>query len=32
MAMTCSEVTWLQSFLKELSLKHLGPIAIKCDN
>ncbi|GJS76765.1 ribonuclease H-like domain-containing protein [Tanacetum coccineum] len=32
MALTCCEVTWLVSLLKDLGLKDLGPVDLKCDN
>nr|GEW25446.1 cysteine-rich RLK (receptor-like protein kinase) 8 [Tanacetum cinerariifolium] len=32
MALTCCEVTWLTSLLKDLGLKDLGPVDLKCDN
>ncbi|GKA86459.1 retrovirus-related pol polyprotein from transposon TNT 1-94 [Tanacetum coccineum] len=32
MALTCCEVIWLVSLLKDLGLKHLGPVDLKCDN
>nr|GEV64818.1 retrovirus-related Pol polyprotein from transposon TNT 1-94 [Tanacetum cinerariifolium] len=32
MALTCCEVTWLVSLLKDFRLKDLGPIDLKCDN
>ncbi|GJX35471.1 cysteine-rich receptor-like protein kinase 8 [Tanacetum coccineum] len=32
MALTCCEVTWLLSLLKDLGLKDLGPVDFKCDN
>ncbi|GJW07591.1 cysteine-rich receptor-like protein kinase 8 [Tanacetum coccineum] len=32
MALTCCEVTWLVSMLKDLGLKDLGPVDLKCDN
>ena len=32
MAATCCEVTWLLSLLKDLGLKNLTPINLKCDN
>ncbi|GJY62669.1 retrovirus-related pol polyprotein from transposon TNT 1-94 [Tanacetum coccineum] len=31
-ALTCCEVTWLISLLKDLGLKDLGPVDLKCDN
>ncbi|GJX02017.1 cysteine-rich receptor-like protein kinase 8 [Tanacetum coccineum] len=32
MALTCCEVTWLVFLLKDLGLKYLGPVDLKCDN
>ncbi|GJS06409.1 retrovirus-related pol polyprotein from transposon TNT 1-94 [Tanacetum coccineum] len=32
MALTCCEVTWLVSLLKDLGIKDLGPVDLKCDN
>ncbi|GJV31428.1 RmlC-like cupins superfamily protein [Tanacetum coccineum] len=32
MAVTCCEVTWLLSLLKDLGLKDLHPITLHCDN
>lgn len=32
MALTCCEVTWLVSLLKDLGLKNLGPNSLFCDN
>ncbi|GKB58819.1 retrovirus-related pol polyprotein from transposon TNT 1-94, partial [Tanacetum coccineum] len=32
MALTCCEVTWLVSLLKDLRIKDLGPVDLKCDN
>ncbi|XP_071688419.1 uncharacterized mitochondrial protein AtMg00810-like [Rutidosis leptorrhynchoides] len=32
MALTCCEVTWLVSLLKDLGLKDLGPVDMYCDN
>nr|GEW62595.1 cysteine-rich RLK (receptor-like protein kinase) 8 [Tanacetum cinerariifolium] len=32
MALTCCEVTWLVSLLKELGIKDLEPVALYCDN
>lgn len=32
MAMTCCEVTWLVTLLKDLGLKDLGPVDLYCDN
>nr|GFB18241.1 cysteine-rich RLK (receptor-like protein kinase) 8 [Tanacetum cinerariifolium] len=32
MALTCCEVTWLVSLLKELGIKDLGLVDLKCDN
>ncbi|GJU75734.1 retrovirus-related pol polyprotein from transposon TNT 1-94 [Tanacetum coccineum] len=32
MALTCCKVTWLVSLLKDLGLKDLGPVDLKCDN
>nr|GEW77995.1 cysteine-rich RLK (receptor-like protein kinase) 8 [Tanacetum cinerariifolium] len=32
MALTCCEVTWLVSLLKDLRIKYLGPVDLKCDN
>jgi len=32
MALTCCEVTWLLSFLKDLGLKNLTLVNLKCDN
>ena len=32
MALTCCEVTWLVSLLKDLGLKDFGPVDLKCDN
>ncbi|GJX46110.1 retrovirus-related pol polyprotein from transposon TNT 1-94 [Tanacetum coccineum] len=32
MALTCCEVTWLVSLLKDLGLKDLGLVDLKCDN
>nr|GEV88795.1 cysteine-rich RLK (receptor-like protein kinase) 8 [Tanacetum cinerariifolium] len=32
MALTCCEVTWLISLLKDLGLKDFGPVNLNCDN
>ncbi|PWA82163.1 hypothetical protein CTI12_AA180700 [Artemisia annua] len=32
MALTCCEVTWLVTLLKDLGIKDLGPVDLKCDN
>ncbi|GJS49559.1 cysteine-rich receptor-like protein kinase 8 [Tanacetum coccineum] len=32
MDLTCCEVTWLVSLLKDLGLKDLGAVDLKCDN
>lgn len=32
MALTCCEVTWLVELLKDLGLKDLGPVDLRCDN
>ena len=32
MALTCCEVTWLVRLLKDLGIKDLGPVELKCDN
>ena len=32
MAVTCCEVIWLLSLLKDLGIKDLTPVALKCDN
>ncbi|GKB45252.1 cysteine-rich receptor-like protein kinase 8, partial [Tanacetum coccineum] len=32
MDLTCCEVTWLVTLLKDLRLKDLGPVDLKCDN
>ncbi|XP_071735501.1 uncharacterized mitochondrial protein AtMg00810-like [Rutidosis leptorrhynchoides] len=32
MALTCCEVTWLVSLLKDLGLTDLGPVELHCDN
>ena len=32
MALTCCEVTWLVALLKDLGIKDLGPVDLKCDN
>ncbi|GKF50144.1 hypothetical protein Tco_0146611 [Tanacetum coccineum] len=32
MTLTCYEVTWLVSLLKDLGIKDLGPVDLKCDN
>jgi len=32
MAVTCCEVTWLQTLLKELGVKNLTPVSLRCDN
>ncbi|XP_071718669.1 uncharacterized mitochondrial protein AtMg00810-like [Rutidosis leptorrhynchoides] len=32
MTLTCCEVTWLVSLLKDLGLKDLGPVDLFCDN
>ncbi|GJZ90922.1 cysteine-rich receptor-like protein kinase 8 [Tanacetum coccineum] len=32
MALTCCEVTWLVSLLKDLGIKDLGPVDLKCDD
>lgn len=32
MAMTCCEVTWLLNLLKDIGIRHLGLVSLKCDN
>lgn len=32
MAVTCCEITWLLSLLKDLGLKDIHPVTLHCDN